>query len=91
MCVGYFITWLKLNWEVAISVLHSPKAVISFWYQHCILALKSPDTKIMNGLLFAVCSTLSSKFLNEILKAINSLQRISGVFWFRVENGYSLE
>ena len=61
-CVGSFIIWLKPNWEFAISVLHPSKAVISFWYQPCIHALKSPNTTIRNALLFAMCSKLISKF-----------------------------
>ena len=61
ICVGSFIIWLSL--EFAISILNPSKAVISFWYQNCILALKSPITTIRNRLLFTMCSKLISKFL----------------------------
>ena len=30
VCVGSLIIWLKLNWEVAISILHPSKVVTSF-------------------------------------------------------------
>ena len=70
ICVGSFIIWLKLKWEVVISILDPSKVVISFWYKPCILALKLPKTTIRNGLLFTVCSKLSSNFLKEIVKFI---------------------
>ena len=60
ICVDSFIIWLKPNWEVAILILHPSKVVIPFWYLPCIPALKSPNR---NGLLFAMCSKLISKFL----------------------------
>ena len=66
ICVGSFIFWLKPNLEVAIWILHPLKAVILFWYKPCILALKSPNTTIRNGLLFAMCSKLSSNFLMKV-------------------------
>ena len=79
ICVGFFIIWLKPNWEVAISILHSSKVVISFWCKPCILALKSPNTTVRNELLFAMCSKLSSKFLmkfsNSSLVWLGNLQR----------------
>ena len=39
--VGSFIIWLTPNWEVPILILHPLKIVVLFWYQPCILALKS--------------------------------------------------
>ena len=69
ICVGSFIVWLRLNWEVARSTLGPSKVVLSFWYQSWILALKSPKTTIRNGLLFPVCSKLSAKFLMKFLNS----------------------
>ena len=81
LCVGSFIIWLKLDWEVVISVLNSSKVVTSFWYQPWILASKSPNTTIRHGLLFAVCCKLSSKFLmkfsNSSLVWLGDLQRLT--------------
>ena len=73
LCAGYFIIWLKLNWEVHISILNLLKVIISFWYQPCNLTLKSPNTIIKNGLLLTMCSKLSQiHFLGDLERLTNS-------------------
>ena len=75
ICVGSFIIWLRLNWEFAILISDHSKNVILFWYQLFILALKSPNTAIRNGLLFTVCSKWNEQSLKEILEFIICLAR----------------
>lgn len=64
MWVFYYLA--KLNWVIAKLILDPSKNVTLFWYQPCILASKSPNSTIRNGLLFTMYSKLSSKFLMKL-------------------------